>query len=101
MALPQREHTGPHWTNGHTGPLIAGKTLTVRLSRPETGAFVHSSYAYDPEEAENSFNAFLGLRVQHEAQLWAKPGGPRAAYSLPNSASAHAKTPNAVSLRPC
>lgn len=96
MALPQREHTGPHWTNGHTGPLIAGKTLTVKLSRPETGVLVHSSYAYDPEEAENAFNAFLGLRVQHETQRWAKPGGP-----LQLSAPAHAKRPNAVSPHSC
>ena len=77
MAWPQREASGPHWTNGHTGPLTPGKALAISLRRPENGFFVHSSYRYDRDEAEEVFNAFLGLRVQFEAQRWAKPGNER------------------------
>jgi len=54
--------------------LIAGEMLSVKISRPETGYFVHSRYSYDPEEVEAVFNSFLGVRVQYEAQRWAKPG---------------------------
>ena len=88
MALSQREHSGPHWTNGYTGPLIAGEMLSVKVSRPETGFLVHGTYSYDREEVEAVFNSFLGLRVQHEAQRWAKPGNyshPINAHSLSSS----------------
>lgn len=64
----------PQWVNGHTGPLVSGRKLTVALRRTEGELWVNPEYSIDLAEATDVFNSFLGLRCKYRIQKHGRPG---------------------------